>query len=132
MLHSMSPEVTQSPSLLGFFSAKLRGRQHSWIPCEVEALSIASSVKHFSPYVIQSHLQSCVLTDNKPCVQAYEKLSRGEFSTSARVSTFLTTVSRYQVSVRHLSGSANLSSDFACRNASDCDNPNCQICSFVT
>ena len=91
MLHSLSPEVNQSPSLL-VFSAKLRGHQHSWIPCDVEALSIASAVKHFSPYVIQSHLQTCVLTDNKPCVQAYEKLSRGEFSSSARVSTFLTTV----------------------------------------
>ena len=33
--------------------------------------------------------------------------------------------------MRHLSGSANLPSDFACRNAPDCDNPNCQICSFV-
>ena len=120
------------PKLAGFFSAKLRGRQHfSWIPCEIEALSIASPVKHFSPYVIQSHLQTYVLTDNKPCVQAYTKLSHGECSTSARLSIFLTTVRRYQVSVRHLSGSANLPSDFACRNAPDCDNPNYQICSFV-
>ena len=96
------------PKLAGFFGAKLRGRQHSWIPCEVEALSIASAVKHFSPYVIESHLQACVLTDNKPCVQAYGKLSHGELSTGARVSTFLTAVSHYQVFVRHLSGSANL------------------------
>ena len=34
--------------LSGFFSAKLRGRQMTWIPCEVEALSIAVATKHFS------------------------------------------------------------------------------------
>lgn len=32
--------------LCGFFSAKLRGRQASWVPCEIEALSIAIAVKH--------------------------------------------------------------------------------------
>ena len=34
--------------LAGFFSAKLRGRQTTWLPCEIEALSIAAAVKHFS------------------------------------------------------------------------------------
>ena len=35
--------------LAGFFSAKLRGHQITWLPCEIEALSIAASIKHFSP-----------------------------------------------------------------------------------
>ena len=56
----------------GFFSAKLRRSQVRWLPCKVEALSIAVAVKHFSPYLIQSHHQACILTDSKPCVQAYE------------------------------------------------------------
>lgn len=81
--------------LSGFFSAKLRANQHTWLPCEVEALSISAAVKHFSPYIIQSSLNACVLTDSKPCVQAFEKMCRGEFSTSPRVSTFLSTVSRF-------------------------------------
>ncbi|CAB4040431.1 Hypothetical predicted protein, partial [Paramuricea clavata] len=115
----------------GFFSAKLRGSQVRWLPCEVEALSIAVAVKHFSPYLIQSHHQACILTDSKPCVQAYEKLCRGEFSASPRVSTFLSTVSRYQASVRHVSGSAILPSDFASRNAAPCEDEACQICSFT-
>ena len=38
----------------GFFGAKLRGSQTTWLPCEVEALSIAAKTKHFSPYLIQS------------------------------------------------------------------------------
>ena len=65
--------------LAGFFSAKLRGSQTMWLPCEVEALAIAVATKHFSPYVIQSHHKACILTDSKPCVQAYEKLCRREF-----------------------------------------------------
>jgi hypothetical protein len=118
-------------SLAGFFSAKLRPRQVTWLPCEVEALGIAAAIKHFSPFIIQSHHPVSVLTDSKPCVQAYNKLCRGEFSSSARVATFLATASRFQVSIRHLAGSANIPSDFASRNALECDSPNCQICSFV-
>ena len=117
--------------LAGFFSAKLRGSQATWLPCEVEALSIAAATKHFSPYIVQSHKNVCILTDSKPCVQAYEKLCRGEFSASPRVSTFLSVVSRYQASVRHVSGSAILPSDFASRNAPPCDDEACQICSFI-
>ena len=119
------------PSLAGFFSAKLRPRQVTWLPCEVEALGIAAAVKHFSAFIIQSHHPVSVLTDSKPCVQAYEKLCRGEFSSSHRVATFLATASRFQVSIRHISGSVNIPSDFSSRNALECDSPTCQICSFV-
>lgn len=118
--------------LAGFFSAKLRKHQIQWLPCEVEALSIAAAVKHFSPYITQSRNRAHVLTDSKPCVQAVEKLCRGEFSASPRVTSFLTTVSRFQVTLQHLAGSANLPSDFASRNAPDCSEPNCQICSFIS
>ena len=58
--------------LAGFFSAKMKKYQVTWLPCEVEALSIATAIKHFSPYIIQSSKQTCVLTDSKPCVQAIE------------------------------------------------------------
>ena len=117
--------------LAGFFSAKLRGSQTTWLPCEVEALSIAVAVKHFSPFIVQSNTTACVLTDSKPCVQAFEKLCRGEFSASPRVTTFLATVSRYQASIRHVSGSAILPSDFASRNAPPCEDEACQVCSFA-
>ncbi|XP_041374771.1 uncharacterized protein LOC121387650 [Gigantopelta aegis] len=119
------------PRVAGFFSAKLRPRQVTWLPCEIEALSIAAATKHFSPYIIQSSLKPIILTDNKPCVLAFEKLCRGEFSASPRVSTFLSTVSRFQASVRHLAGNANIPSDFASRNAPDCHNESCQICTFI-
>ena len=117
--------------LAGCYSSKLRKNQVTWFPCEVGALSIAAAVKHFSPFIIQSKHRACVLTDSQPCVQALNKLCRGEFSASRRVTSFLTTVSRYQVSLQHFAGTANLPSDFASRNAPDCNEPQCQICSFV-
>ena len=55
----------------------------------------------------------------------------GEFCASPRVSTFLSTVSRYHASVRHVSGSAILPSDFASRNALPCEYLACQVCNVV-
>ncbi|CAC5380497.1 unnamed protein product [Mytilus coruscus] len=118
-------------SLAAFVSAKLRKYHVLWLPCEIEALSIAASVKHFSPIIIQSKHQANVLTDSKPCVQGFEKLCRGEISASPRVTSFLSVVSRYQVSVNHLSGSANIQSDFASRNSPLCTEPNCQYACFI-
>ena len=115
----------------GFYSSKLCKRQVTWLLCEVEALSIAAAVKHFSPFIIQSMNRACILTDSQPCVQALQKFCRGEFSASPRLTSFLTMVSRYQVSLQHLAGAANLPSDFASCNAPDCNELNCQICSFV-
>ena len=118
--------------LAGFFSARLRKHQVTWLPCEVEALSIATAVNHFAPYIIQAAERTHVLTDSRPCVLAYNELCRGEFSNSARVTSFLSTASRYQVVVGHIAGSTNLPSDYASRNPVACQDSNCQICSFVS
>ena len=118
------------PLLAVFSSAKLKQHQPRWLPCEIEALSISSACNHFRPYIIQSLHQTHVLTDSRPCVQAYEKLIRGEFSASSRVQTFLTVVNHLNVSVQHLSGSSNQVSDFASRNAPECTELHCQICKF--
>ncbi|KAL1261417.1 hypothetical protein QQF64_006682 [Cirrhinus molitorella] len=58
----------------GHFSAKLHKNQIDWLPYEIEALAIAAALKHFSPYIIQSSQKACMLTDSKPCIQAFEKL----------------------------------------------------------
>ena len=39
--------------LAGFYSAKLRKHQVTWLPCEVEASSIAAAVENFSVFIIQ-------------------------------------------------------------------------------
>ena len=117
--------------LAGFYSAKLRSHQVKWLPCEVEALGIGAAIKHFSPYIVQSTHRAHVLTDSKPCVQAFQRLQRGEFSASPRVTTFLTAAHRYCVDIQHLAGSRNLPSDFASRNAAPCTSNRCQVCSFI-
>ena len=64
-------------------------------------------------------------------MQEYCKLSHGEFSASSWITTFLTAVSRYRVSVCHLSGAANTPSDFTCHNTEPCTAVNCQICNYI-
>lgn len=125
--------VTREGTLLvaGYFSAKICKNQINWLPCEIGALAIAAALKHFGPFIIQSTQKACVLTDRKPCVQAFEKLCRGKFSASPQVTTFLSTASRFQVSVCHVAGVAILPSVHASRNAVECNSPTYQVCSFV-
>ena len=117
--------------LAGFFNAKLRKHQVAWLPCEVEALCIGTAVKHFAPFIVQSRHTAHILTDSRPCVQAYDKLCRGEFSTSSRVTTFLSIVSRYQIKIGHIAGAANLPTDHASRNPTSCLDSSCQVCKFI-
>ena len=119
------------PMLSGFFNLELKEFQRKWNPCEVEGIAIAAALQHWAPYIIQSVHRPEVLTDSKPCVEASMKLSRGQYSNSARLSTFLSAVGRYNANVRHVAGAANLSSDFASRNPIPCHEPHCQMCTFV-
>ena len=112
--------------LAGFFSAHLRKHQVTWLPCEVEALAIATVVNHFVPYILQANQCTHVLTGSRPCVLEYQKLCCGEFSSSTCVTAFLSTVSRFQLTIDHLVGAANLPSDFASPNPLSCPDGQCQ------
>ena len=114
------------------FSLKLKVHHLNWQPCELEALAIASAVQHFSPYVRESNHPLQVLSDNRPCVQAFAKLRKGHFSASARVSTFLSTLSEHSVVMTHLKGTNNTSSDYGSRHPQTCVDSSCQICKFVS
>ena len=117
----------------GFFSQQLKPEQSlKWFPCEIEGLGIAGAVKFFNAYIIQSRHTTKILTDNKPYVDAYNKLCKGEFSSNARLSTFLTTVSRHHAIITHLAGEVNLPSDFSSRNPVPCVSDRCQVCLFVS
>jgi len=118
--------------LAEFYRFKLKNHQLTWYPCELEAIS--AGVNHFAPFApfAQESLHPLqVLTDSKPCAQAFRRLCEGQFSVSARVSTFLSTLSSHRVTVNHLPGSANSSSYFSSRHPVQCDSFNCQICKFV-
>ena len=73
----------------GFFNAKLPHFQRRWLPCELEGVAIGMTLSHYAPYILQSRKRPVVLTDSKACVDAVEKLNRGEFSASSRLCTFL-------------------------------------------
>ena len=118
--------------LAGHFSAKLKKHQASWLPCEIESLAITAAINHFAPSIVNSDKQTMVFTDSLPSVQAFGKLQRGQFSSSSRVSTFLSTLCRYNVHLVHLKGSENTYSDYISRNAMECKQKRCQICTFVT
>ena len=117
--------------IAGYFSSKLRKHQEGWLPCELEALSIGAAVTHFSPDIVNSEHQTMVLSDSLPCIQAYGKLCKGQFSTSSRVSTFLSILSRFNTHLLHIKGESNIYSDYASRNAPECTNKQCQVCQFV-
>ena len=121
----------EKPHIAGYFSAKHKNHQASWLPCELEALSICAAVTHFGTDILNSSKQTMILTDSLPCVQAYDKLCQGKFSTSPRVSTFLSALSRYNVHLMHIKGSDNIYSDYASRNADECTNKACQICKWL-
>ena len=60
------------------------------------------------------------------------KMIRGQFSTSSRVVTFMSTLSQFNVEVRHIKGIYNLPSDFHSRHPAECDSQSCQICKSVS
>ena len=113
------------------FSLKLKEHQIGWQPCEHEALAITTGVQHFSPYIRQSKHTLQILSDNKPCVQAFKKLRKGQFSASSRISTFLSCLSEHRVTLSHIKGVLNPSSDYGSRNPRPCNEDSCQICKFV-
>ena len=103
-----------------------------WFPCEIEGITIATAVKYFDGFIVQSSHRTQVLTDCKSCVDAYNKLLRGQFSSNVRLSTFLSAASRHHVVIRHVAGAANLPSDFASRNPVVCTEFRCQVCAFAS
>ena len=80
---------------------------------------------------MQSTKRTRVLTDSRPCVLAYKKLQRGQFSNNPKVTTFLSSASRFAVEILHISGSSNIFSDYASRNPMDCKSQDCSICNFI-
>ena len=121
----------KTPMIAGYFSSSFKQHQKDWLPCESEALAINSAIVHFSPYIVDSIHQTTVMSDSLPCVMAYNKLKKGQFSASSRVSSFLSTLCRYNVHLQHLKGKENTYADYASRNVVPCTFSKCQICSYI-
>ena len=49
----------------------MKDHQINWLLCELEDLAIAAGVNHFALYAHESVNPVQVLSDSRPCVQAY-------------------------------------------------------------
>ena len=115
----------------GFFSAKIGKHQLLWLPCEVEALCINLTITSFSHIIRESENTTKFLTDSKSCVQAFQKLEKGGFSLSPRISSYLMNLNALNVSINHISGTSIKLTDFSSRNPIQCNDEKCQVCHFV-
>ena len=81
----------------GFFSARVSSWQSRWLPCEGEALAAKSVLQHFKPQLQNSNNTVIHHTDSLPICQAWQRSKTGAFSTSARITAFLTEISTINV-----------------------------------
>jgi hypothetical protein len=116
-----------------YYSYKITDTQKNWFPCEREALAVAIAVKKCSSYIVESSHPTLILTDSKPVVEAAKLISKGKFSASSRMTTFLMSINRYKLDIQHVSGKFgnNIAADYLSRNPSQCSNNQCQVCKFI-
>ena len=117
----------------GYYCVVLDKFKQNWAPCEAEACGVRLVLEHFAPYIRESENTTIHHTDNLPTVQAWKRCMQGQFSSSSRISTFLTNLSELPVSLVYKPGAQMHSSDFFSRHPVECDGPaSCQICKFAT
>ena len=64
-------------------------------------------------------------------MEAFEKISRGGFRLSPRISSYLLNLNSVNVSIHHTSGANIPLTDFNCRYLIQCPESNCQVCRFI-
>ena len=64
------------------FSKQLSTDKKLWLPCELEALAVGAGLAAFMPFFKESGCRPIIYTDSSPVVMAYNKMTRGQFSTS--------------------------------------------------
>ena len=118
--------------LAGHYSVILDKFKARWLPCEGEAAGIKAVLTYFKPWIIDNNGVVTHHTDNQPSVQAWKRLKRGAYSTSSRISSFLSELSQLSVELEYTPGKNMKTSDFASRNPPKCEKPEtCQICRFA-
>ena len=73
-----------------FHSAKLKDNCKKWSPCEIEALAFAAGIEKEFDLLRESKHPLIICPDSKPVHDAVNLINKGNFSTSARMTTFLT------------------------------------------
>ena len=114
-------------------STKLPDKCQRWSPCELEAVAFAAAIDKEYDIIRESKHPLIITPDSKPVHEAVNLINQGKFSTSARMSSFLTNVNRTKIQSKHISGKAKLNpiSDLQSRIPSDCDSEICSIHKFI-
>ena len=116
----------------GYFSVVLDKYKQNWVPCEAEACGVRLVLEHFSPYIRESENVTIHHTDNLPTVQAWKRCQQGYFSSSSRISTFLSNLSELPVELVYKPGPQMHTADFFSRNPVKCEaSEKCQVCLFA-
>ena len=114
---------SQNKEVVRNFSKQLSVDKKLWLPCELEALAVGTGLAAFLPFFKESGCRPIIYSDSTPVVMAYNKMTKGHFSTSPRISTFLHEVLNQGAVVKYLSGKSNTAADFNSRNAAPCKSP---------
>ena len=88
-------------------------------------------LEHYSPFIRENDHVTQHFTDSLPCVHAYRRAKKGAFSNSARIASFLTSLSNLNVTIEHMPGKNLKMVDYISRHPPVCDTKKCQICSFA-
>ena len=115
----------------GFFSARLNKFQSNWLVCELESVGVKLVLQHFSHYIRENKNVVLHFTDSLPTVQAFKRAKLGAFSSSARIATFLSSISSFNVDIHHIPGKQLQFVDWMSRHPNTCQDRSCQICKFV-
>ena len=109
-------------------STKLPEKCIKWSPCDLEALALAVGVDKEYDIIRESRHPLQVRPDNKTVHEAIKLINEGKFSTSARISSFLTNINRTPI----ISGKAKLNpfSDLQSRAPPDCTE-GCSVHKFI-
>ena len=116
-----------------FHSLRLKAQCHNWQPCEIEGLSVATTINSEYNLLRESKHPVLILADSKPVSDAIKKIQEGKFSTSSRMNQLLTNVNKLPIIAKHLSSKFKLNqvADLQSRYTPPCNVTNCSIHKFI-
>ena len=114
----------------GFFSATLPKVKKRW-PCEGECQAVKSVVEFFADSIRNSKKLTIHYSDNSPTVSAWNLAKKGAYSTSPKMSAFLSSLSTLNIDIRHKPGKDMHTSDYLSRHPSTCTHERCSVCTDI-
>ena len=131
--HILFAVKDQKKVAVRYHSTKLPDKCKKWSPCEIEALALAAGINREYDIIRENKHPLIIQPDSKPVHEAIKLINKGKFSSSARISSFLTNINRTRIESKHISGKAKLNplSDLQSRYPPECSSQSCSIHKFI-